>query len=236
MSTVKEINHDSSTTIGNHYTTVTDTDGAIAVNGTAALAGSTYGVEMDYDTGTNDVTLKEPVSLAAATEFRMRFRIDLTPVSYSGAAVNAVIIELQDSGTGRYLFQTLIKFTGSVFTLDGAYDDDHGGFSSIAGNHPLSANKFCIELAATRETADGNADGTLAYYVNGQLSDMGTVTDIANYNIWSGLDELEIQFLSSDALVAGEIYYDEWILDDDSDANLACTFSGYDLVLGGGQP
>jgi hypothetical protein len=236
MTTAKEINHDSSTTIGNHYTTVTDVDGAIAVNGTAALAGSTYGVEMDYDAGANNVTLKEPVSLAAATEFRMRFRVDLTPVAYTGAGVNAVIIELQDSGTGRYLFQTVIKFTGSVFTLDGSYDDDDGGFAGIAGNHPLSANKFCIELAATRETADGNADGTLAYYVNGQLSDMGILTGIANFNIWSGLDEVEVRFLSADALVTGSIYYDEWILDDDSDANLSCVFTGYDLVIGGGQP
>jgi hypothetical protein len=235
MTTAKEINHDSSTTIGNHYTTVTDADGAIAVNGTAALAGSTYGVEMDYDAGNNNALLAEPVSISTA-ELRMRFRIDLSQASYSGAGFNPVIIELQDSGTGRYLFQTIIKFTGSVFTLDGSYDDDDGGFAGIAGNHPLSANKFCIELAATRETVDGNADGTLAYYVNGQLSDMGILTNIANFNIWSGLDEVEVQLPSNDVNMTGSIYYDEWILDDDSDANLSCVFTGYDLVIGGGQP
>jgi hypothetical protein len=94
MTTAKEINHDSSTTIGNHYTTVTDADGAIAVNGTAALAGSTYGVEMDYDAGNNNALLAEPVSIST-TELRMRFRIDLSQASYSGAGFNPVIIELQ---------------------------------------------------------------------------------------------------------------------------------------------
>lgn len=233
MTTAKEINHDSSTTIGNHYTTVTDVDGAIAVNGTAALAGSTYGVEMDYDAGNNNALLAEPVSIATA-ELRMRFRIDLSQASYSGAGFNPVIIELQDSGTGRYLFQTVIQYTSSLVRMTASFDSDGGGFTSI-GTHTLSANKFCIELAATRETADTNADGTITYYVNGQQTAID-VSDADNFNVWSGLDEVEVQLPSNDVNMTGSIYYDEWILDDDSDANLSCVFTGYDLVIGGGQP
>ena len=74
MATVKEITHDSGLAIGTYYTTsVSDPDGAISVTAASGLDGSAFGVEMDYDAGSNFVTLQEDFATLVGTDFRWRY-------------------------------------------------------------------------------------------------------------------------------------------------------------------
>ena len=61
MATVKEINHDSSTTLTVHYDTVSDTDGKLSAGAAGALSSSTYGVICDFDTSSSDLNVDRGV-------------------------------------------------------------------------------------------------------------------------------------------------------------------------------
>jgi hypothetical protein len=218
MATVKEINHDSGPPIGNHYSSVTDTDGAITVNNASALDGSVFGVEMDFSAGTNTVILAETF-VFSATELRMRFWVDLSLVSHSGASVNTIKLELETS-VGS-VFDVLINYTTGTPTLRANYRIDNSDFIQVTGAKTLSATDFCIEMRAIRETADGNADGELEFYIDG-ISSLDPITDIDNFNKWNdGIDTVEIT-ISSAASLSGDLYYDQWILDNVNTADLGC--------------
>ena len=84
MTTVIEINHDSSTTIGDFYDNVTDADGAVTVTPVAQLNGSVNGLDVDYDAGVATVDLNDFTG-GGVTDIRYRFRIKLDNLTNSNS-------------------------------------------------------------------------------------------------------------------------------------------------------
>ena len=76
-----EINHDSSTNINDHYSTVSDTDGALTVSALNALNGSVYGVGCDYDAGSANVTLEDTFVALVGNDLRMHIWLDATGIN-----------------------------------------------------------------------------------------------------------------------------------------------------------
>ena len=227
MATVKEINHDSSTTIGDFYGSVTDTDGAITVSVAAALGGSTNGVDMDFNAGSNTVFLIESFTALTGTDLRWRIRLNFANVTTFTDMF--LVFELQT--TSSLVFRIFVNPT----QISLQYHSDSGGTTNIASYNFDNSGEICIDIRAVRETADGNADGEAELFENG-VSKI-SASNLDNFIRWNlGIDNCLVT-LQSGGSVAGNLYYDEWILDDDSAVVLcAAAFSGYDLVLGGGLP
>ncbi len=231
MATVKEINHDSSTTLSDFYSTIFDPDGAYTVTPTAALNGSTNGVEADYDAGTQNARIEEGYT-TSANEFRWRFRIDLDGITNSSSSSSLCNIDLTDAGTPIIEF-TVVGDGGSDFELKCDYKSDSLGLTQVGSNIALPSGDTCIECRMVKETSDGDADGQVEFYINGVSQ--GSISNGDNFNSFA-IDETLFKIFSNVAAFTGTLKYDEFILDDDNTVNLGCGFSGYDLVLGGGQP
>jgi hypothetical protein len=229
MATVKEINHDSSTTIGDFYTTtVTDPDGAITVTPIAALDSSTNGVEMDYDAGSNTVFLEEDFVALVGNDFRWRFRLDFSNMVFTGS-VSITMAQFRLQAAGSLVFRISIGYTGSDISATLAYYSDSGGATALGNMLLPSSGEVCIELRAIKETADGNADGVAEWFMNGASE--ASFNNLDNFNRFGlGISRTDITFDSGDADATGELYYDEWILDDDNAADLGCGLSSLGLA------
>jgi hypothetical protein len=231
MATVKEINHDSSTTIGVHYDTVTDSDGAITVAAPFALDGSTYGIEMDYDAGTSQVVLQEDFTALTGDDFRWRIRLDLSNMANATSTLSFANFYLRSGSTNIYIVQ-LTTAAGPVrYQLNAFYYNDSGVPTGIGANQDVdTSGEICIEVRAVRESADGAADGIGQLYVNGVLQS-GSKSNAENFNKFSlGIDRARIEFPSNDANIVGQLIYDEWILDDISTADLGCNLTDLSLA------
>lgn len=210
MATVKEINHDTGPPIGDFYGSVTDIDGAVTVNNASALGGSAFGVEMNLDAGANSVILVESFTALTGTDLRWRLRLNFANVSDFGG----MFVDFQLQTTSSLVFRFFINST----VVDLQYHSDSGGTTSLGSSPLIKTEEFCLELRAIRETADGNADGIAEVFVNGVSKDLNVNLD--NFIRWNlGIDKCRIVFQSGGSQ-AGDIYYDEWILDNNSTVNL----------------
>lgn len=238
MATVKEINHDGSTTLSDHYTTtITDPDGAATVIPGAALSGSTNGVNIDFDAGTNFITLEEDFTALTGTDFRWRFRLDFSNMAWTGAGASTLVQFFLRAGASD-VFRIVWQRTISVLRIASlAYYSDSGGITVLGGsiNFPDSGDT-CVELRGIRETADGNVDGEVELFINGiSQASHSNLDNFIRFNL--GISRFRLQWGSGDADDTGNLYYDEMILDNVGTADLGCNvFTGYNLVQGGGLP
>ncbi len=238
MATIKEINHDSSQTLSVHYDTIVDTGSRLTVTNGSALSGSTNGIDASQ-TNNTDSTLLEAFTAISGTEFRLRFRIDLSNLTVSGSQQFFKSMLRNTASTDKHGIVINALVSGN-FNISGRYIDDPIGpriTDTKIFTQPIS-DPICVELRAIRETADGNNDGIVEFIVDGISIDL--ITNAQNFNAWTSggnMDEVFNNFRGS-INFSGNFYFDEWILDDDDAADLGCPplFSGYDLVLGGGLP
>lgn len=231
MATIKEINHDSSTTIGDHYGSVTDPDGAVTVTTGAALRSSTNGIDADFDAGTNIPNLVETFTFSV-NEFRWRVVIQLDNLVSAGAAT-PVDFFLEDSSGGDEFKIVVTSVAGSLYTADASYNRDVGGITALGGASIPSTGEVCMEIRAIRETGASAADGEVEFFINGVS--IAAVTNAENFTQFAQIAQTRIRFGSNDADLSGTLFYDEWILDDDNTAALGClVFTGYDLIVSAG--
>jgi hypothetical protein len=220
MATVKEINHDSSLVLGDFYGSVTDPDGAVSVTVASALGGSVNGVDMDFDAGAATVALVETFTFTD-TEFRWRTRVKVDNVTNSGSNTSIYRAELENSISIGLFQYALTANAGGTFVISVTYRSDSGGDTSLGAAVLIpSTGDVCIEIRAIRETTAISADGEIELFVNGvSEQSVSNVDNFANFNI----AQTRIVWISSNANVTGNMFYDQWILDDDNTADLGCT-------------
>lgn len=234
MATVHEIDHDSSTTIGDFYDTVTDPNGAFTVTPTAALNGTTNGVLIDYDAGASIPILRDSFTALTGTDLRFRIRLKLSAFSTT-AVINTVAAQFDlRNNSDIMVFQFSLTSDGSNgFLVEAFSSDDNANIESISGSGEAvsSSDEICLEIRAIRETADGNADGIAEFYIDGVSQ--GSLSDIDNFNRWNdGLDTVRNRFLSNNPAFTDDLYYDEWILDDDNAVSLCpVAFTGNRILV-----
>jgi len=238
MATVKEITHDSSTTIGDFYDTVLDVDGSISVSTGDALNGSVNGVGFDYDNGTNEGELTEGFTDLSGNDLRIRIYLDVSGLTGShsisifgfhlfsdetGARDTMLTVRMDGDGAGGF------DLTYQTFNDEGAVDGTVAGVA-LTGVH-------CIDVSMVKEVSDGSDDGQAEFFLDGVSK--GSAATIGNFTNWgAGIDGVLTEFPNPGSpSVGGTIKYDEMLLTDDSTTALCGgVFSGYDLVVGGGQP
>lgn len=221
MATIKEITHDTSTTIGDFYDSVVDTDGAFTVSAAAALNVSVNGVDIDFDAGNNVALLVEAIS-SSTNDFRFRFRVKLDNLINSNSGVDffTATVEFQAAIT---LVDIVIAGNGgdSGYNLIGHYRESGkgGGLAQVGtGSDAVSSTgEVCIEMSVL-ENSPGDVD--IEIFING--SSVQVETGIADMETWATLDEVNFKF-DPNVNISGNMFYDEFIIDDDSAASGLCT-------------
>ena len=167
-------------------------------------------------------TLTEGFTALTGNDLRWRLRIKLSAFSTTTVdGTNIVQFSLRNASS-QTLFAILVDSAGSGdVKVKGTATNDEGSASDIATAANISgSNEVCFEIRAIQEVSDGSDDGIAEFYIDGVSQ--GTVSNLGNYNRWNtGIDETFILFVD-DANHSGDLYYDEWILDDDNAADLGC--------------
>jgi hypothetical protein len=222
MATLKEITHDSSTTLSDFYNTIFDPDGAYTVTPAAALNGTTNGVEADYDAGTQNARIEESFASIVVTQFRWRFRVDLDGMSNAASSSDCIDILLTDGGTASYVFE-IVGDGVDGFELQSRWFSDSGGDTQLGINVALPSGDVCIECKAIRETTDGDADGVIEFFING--ASQASISNADNFNKFS-VDESFIRIRSNVAAFTGTLKYDEFLLTDVAGTSLCAATLG----------
>ncbi|KKM63076.1 hypothetical protein LCGC14_1515250 [marine sediment metagenome] len=244
MATHIEINHDSGGTPATHYDSVTDTDGALSITGSSALGGSANGFQQDVDNPNFWIVSK--TTSAPGTELRFRFRFknsNLANLPGSGHGGSYIWrVDLSQSASSNVLLSVTLAWNASAQLVWNVVrrliSDGDVTFVSLLTDTIVDSGEHCIEIKIVRETADGNADGIVEIFLDGVSVVVSTTQ--TNFNTYPLVNRLRNNGNGGTQAVGitGDAYLDEFIIDTDGDADLGClpTFSGYDLVLGGGQP
>lgn len=242
MATQVEVNHDSSTTIGDHWDTVTDGEAAFTVTTTAALASSTNGLQTDVDQGGTSFVTKT-TSGPGSNELRFRFRSDETNVAnlpLVNHSASEFIWEIELTDLSDHLVRFRIAWNASaqlvyvVTKLNGA---DGESEVELVSDTVISAAEHCFECRLVRESSGVAADGEIEILVD--TVQVFQDTSQQNFSTFAALDTIQLTYNSGTgaASITGNSFFDEIIIDDVDTAALGCVgvFSGFDLVLGGGQ-
>jgi hypothetical protein len=222
MATVEEKNHDSSTTVGDHYDTINDPDGAASVIAGAALDGSTYGLRADYDAGTNGFQLSDSLTFSAdELTLRVLLKFDNLTGLNNNNAIGAVA--LRDSSPVTFIFDIVFtSTTGGAIEAKAGYRSDSGATLVFTSNYSVpTTGEVCVEIRAVKETADTNADGILKFYIDSVLKE--EITNADNFNNFNNIDQTYYNFNSNVSAFGGSFDLDEWILDDSASASLGCS-------------
>ena len=239
MATIKEINHDSSTTLADHYTTsITDTDSAATITTGARLDLSTNGLNMDYDAGLADVILVETITFSS-DDFRYRFRIKLDGVTNNNSGTEICRVSLYDGSTTVFQIKVNANSGDSGFNVTAFYRADGKGGGDVqvgSGSDAISSTgEVCLQLRAIRESSSPGSDGEVELYIDG--SSVQSVSNAENRSTFAGIDRVRVDLDSTSANVVGDLLYDQFLLDDDNTLATMCTTAtdGFALIIGGGQ-
>lgn len=214
MATYKEINHDSSTILSDFYDSITDPDGGFSVLAAANLGSSTNGVRADYDAGNNLMFFRETIaSFTTETTLSWRIRVNFSNLSNSSGIVSICAITLDDT-SGSDPFGFTFRWNGSgTIQVSAFYLSDSGGTTSIVSDVSMSINSdVCLLIQATKETADGNADGEAEFFID--AVSQGSISDADNFNNFGVFDRVHCGFSSQNSTISGTFDYDEFLLDD----------------------
>ncbi len=210
--TIKAINHDSSTTIGDFYNSIIDFHGMGTITAGAALDGTTYGLNLNYDTGTNDGWFVETFTAHTGGSVYMEFRIDWSDITFVGAATLAFEVQLRNSSDQR-MFRMVFNrgSTNSFVNISIDYHSDSGGSTFFAIVSDLSmTSELLIGLKMVRESVDTAADGIIELFVD-NIYQAG-ITNADNIVRWTNIDRVRLYAQNSDADITGNLHYDEFML------------------------
>lgn len=232
MATLKEITHDSSTTLSDFYGTINDPDSAITVSIAAALGGSVNGLAIDNDAGANSFDIADSFSGSTPSSVRWRVRVDLSGLTNANSS--AFLVDFETDGAAGTDSRIQIEINGdgtNGFEVTGVAKQDVAPTLRTIGPVAISAaGEVCIELSSDRETADGNDDGTLELFLDGVSQ--GSLSDVQNFNDFD-FDNLSV-FFDSPAAISGAYKCDEFILTDVSGTSLCGPGSHIWLSTDGG--
>jgi hypothetical protein len=240
MATIQEINHDSSTTLTDHYDgSITDTDGAITITPASRLDLSTNGLNMDYDAGSADAIVEQNITFSS-DDFRYRFRIKLDGVTNNNSGTEICVVALYTGSSTVFQVKINANSGDSGFNVTAFYRDTTGkGGSNIqvgSGSDAISSTgEVCIQLRAIRESASPGSDGEVQLYIEG--SSVQSISNAENRALFATIDKVRIDFDSTSVNVTGDLFYDQFLLDDDNTLATMCTAAtdSFALIAGGGQ-
>jgi hypothetical protein len=191
MATHKEINHDSGSPVSNHYTSaIVDPSSRAAITGSAALNGSSNGLQLTMTGGLSSVRLEEGMSALPADSLRLKIHFDpnnVTPPSGS----SSLSVRIWNSSFTYRQAEIIITFnsSGDTYRVSGQIEDDSGTLNQ-SSEYALTNEPHCIEIAVNRATDTSSGDGSFVLYVDGVAKE--TVSSLDIFDNWPDIDRLDV--------------------------------------------
>ena len=197
------------------YTAYNDDLGDLSVTTNAALAATTYGLQMVIDDATLIYGTKDFDRGVTSGVIRWRFYIDTRSLTMGDTDTFAIFQVLR---TGAVISNVELHYetaSGFMVRING-YDD---GSSEINGTYYAFSNYIhYFEFQITRATSAVSNDGSISAWIDGVLQ--GTRSDIDNYNLWESLpNKIGMGALATIdyPTTNGTLYLDELIVNDSGD-------------------
>lgn len=193
------------------WSTEVDTGNNLSVTNLSALLGS-YEISLETD---DAVAAYVTRTLTNYYSYYIGYRFTIDPNSAMTNGEGFGIGQVRLSASPNYI--SWIDFrknvtSGSFEMRAGTYDDTVTPLNTSW--YEISDEPHCAEIRHKRETADGQADGWLEFYIDEQLKQ--TITGIDDYNAWQLITHL--RFGKATVITTpttGTIYLDDVIMRDD---------------------
>ncbi len=204
----------------------------LTVEVAAGLNSTAEGLERNNTGSAGDGQVAINLS-TATTVFRLGYYIDLNTFS-PNSGQGSDLVYLQGDSAG-YTFFTELRDDGSgIFFRVRTQEDDFGevNLSTTAGGLP--SGEVTVEVVWTKASSAVANDGVCEILINSIQANI--VSNLDMFNSWADIAaSLTALIISTDGYTgSGTFYYDEIIIRDDS-TSIFPVFSGFDLVIGGGQ-
>jgi hypothetical protein len=232
MATLADINHDSGPPLLDHWDSGSATRFTVTVS--AALNSTVEGLESAYSASADNQLKKAFV--ASTDEVALSFYFD--PNGAGTPTSDRTLLALgvsTDGSTNPKLADFIItkKKTSGDIEVSMEYGFDPSNTGGTGTPFTISDAPHLFEIHAKRATSSVSSDGFYKYYLDSVLKN--SLTGIDNYDTFITMDSVFALFgrLESAMGTGTVLYLDEILL---TDALPIVAFTGYDLVLGGGQP
>lgn len=229
MATIETITHDSGSPVSAHYTgTIVDVGGRASITVGAALNSSVEGLQIAMGNG-NSLSMLESTTAPSTDKigFTVYFDPNSAGVPTSGSDEISIGIRGGVSLRDQAVVVAELNSSGDAYTVRGQIIDD-GATQQATSSYTITDAPHKLQVISTRATGASDNNGSFTLYVDDVAKE--TVTGLDLYANW--LTSLRFRvFATASSTTSGNVYVDELLYED-----LPVTFSGYDLVLGGGQP
>lgn len=202
MGELFNVTHDAGD-LNEYNSTVTDS-GDLSSSAASALAGSSNGMQALIDDTTAIYAVKNGIT--STDDYRIRFYLD--PNGVSASSNDGVKLWENDV---HWIWMT---YSGSSWQISlNGYNDSYGTHSTSSYN--ISDEEHYIECAFHKSASGAANDGTMELLIDGVSKE--TITGIDVFDVWDN-DMINAKFgcVSVDASVSGTIYFDEYVMRDDS--------------------
>lgn len=243
MSTHKDVNFNTGTVATWFDSILLDTDGNFSLTVGSALKGSAKGLRVQFSNSNLSQGLTN-MSVPVSDELRMVFWFDASNVAVVNSDHQIFECRIRHSGS-----KSLIKIDISTDSIGGSDDYKLDAFSFVDNDiseqtliNDLKINDtlsvvHCVDIRIVQESSSSGNDGVLEIHVDGVQQFISTI--VQNFSAFDSIDNLHFIGGAVTSDLSGFLSFDEWLVDDDDQVDLGCDplgFSGYSLVLGGGQP
>ena len=188
----------------------TQTDsGDLSVGRAGGLANTFYGLVLLID-DTNTLFAEKAISLAT-NEIRLRFYLDPNSLSISSGG-QVMICDVRLSAYPWRALAVVLYDVSGVYKIRAFGITDAGGLSGVSAYDITDAPHY-IECHLQRAANSGSSDGTLDLWIDGVHKEQKTGID--NYDIWSDIDGIALDFERWAGTISGTFYMDELRANDD---------------------
>jgi len=210
MTVIIDIDHEGGN-LGEYTSTVEDS-GDLSVQSGAALAGTSYGLQLiiddtvaiygEYDLGTSNTS----------GTLRFRFYIDPNGLSFPSTGSNFIIVYAYNS-TPEIICDCRLVWSGTSHQIRASIYLDTGG-SSVTSDYNITDDPHYVEILLIRSTGSGDNNGSLQLWIDGVSKQ--TLSSKDNYDRFFNFDTIQFGAVTSiDGGTDGTFYLDELIVNDD---------------------
>ena len=222
MATIFEANHNGGPPVSNYWPS--GGSAALSVTGASGLNGTAFGLQNDITVSAWSV-FDATISAPASDEIRLRWRFDVTPLTFPGTNPGTAanhIYQLDMGGGGDTLINMRVRWNASNDTLFYAEkkwtSDGDAVIIVLIDNITVSNTEHCVDMRMVRETADGNNDGIVQIFIDGVS--VFSQTNFQNFNAFGNFTQIVHRGNSGTGTFTGNSYSDEFLLTDDGSTSL----------------
>jgi hypothetical protein len=203
----------------------------------AGLGGTAYGLEGGSGGSATHQKLRYNVSITSTKgTHRIACRVDKNTLVLTNGVAHDLFRLTTDASTETKVFELSLIATAGVIYARATVNDDNSADQDVTDTTALPSGDVTIEARLQYASSTSANDGELELYVNGVS--VASRSDVDIYTNEVDTFGARVITINDGGWSSGVYYMDEIYYRDDGTQIYPppSAFSGYDLVLGGGQP